>query len=122
MENFSNNTQNIDIEMLIKFIESLKKEGRVWNDAEFCQKCGFPRSYLSDMKAGRKALSEQIILKIRRSFPDFGGETKSVPIRPEELTLDEIHRSLIDHDVRFHDTVNRILDAMGVSNKKVANE
>ena len=103
--------------MLIKYVETLKNDGRIWNEADFCSKCGFPRSYLSDLKAGRKALTEQLVRKIRRAFPDFGG-TPSVPINDDEPTLGQVYQAVIDHDVRFHATVDRILDAMGVADKK----
>jgi hypothetical protein len=57
MENFSTNQESVEIETLIKFIETLKNEGRIWNDADFCSKVGIPKSYLSDLKAGRKELN-----------------------------------------------------------------
>lgn len=105
----------------IKLLEDLKNAGFFYNDADFCRKMGIGTSRLSMMKTGKRPVSEKFIHEMRDTFPGFFAP-KSVPIRSEELTLDEIHRSLIDHDVRFHETVNRILDAMGVSNKKVANE
>lgn len=71
MENFSNNMQITDLQSLLNFVNLLKNKGEVWNDAEFCQKCGFPRSYLSDLKAGRKVLNEQLVRKIMAAFPDF---------------------------------------------------
>ncbi len=117
MENFSNNSQITDLQSLLNFVNQLKNDGRIWNEADFCQKCGFPRSYLSDLKAGRKVLSEQLIRKIRTAFPDFGGAA-SVPLNADEPTLGQVYQAVIDHDTRFHATVDRILDAMGVPDKK----
>ncbi len=111
----------MEYQTITEIIEALKSAKIVYNDADFCRKTGLQPSFVSEMKAGKKPFSDLSRRKIEETFPGFFAP-KSVPIRPEELTLDEIHRSLIDHDVRFHDTVNRILDAMGVSNKKVANE
>ena len=111
----------MEYQTITEIIEALKSAKLVYNDADFCRKTGLQPSFVSEMKTGKKPFSDLSRRKIEETFPEFFAP-KSVPIRPEELTLDEIHRSLIDHDVRFHETVNRILDAMGVSNKKVANE
>jgi hypothetical protein len=119
MENFSNNMQNVDVEILIKYIETLKNEGKIWNDADFCSKVGIPRSYLSDLKAGRKDLNEPLVRKIRRAFPDFGCHS-SVSMDRDEPTLGEVARMIADHDRRFHDQMERIMDAMGIAPKKVA--
>lgn len=119
MENFSKNVQNIDVEILIKYIETLKNEGKVWNDADFCSKVGIPKSYLSDLKAGRKDLNESLVRKIRRAFPDFGS-SQSVLMERDEPTLGEVARMIADHDRRFHDQMERIMDAMGIAPKKVA--
>ena len=117
MENFTKQSQLPDIETLINFIDKLKNDGKIWNDADFCKKCGFPRSYLSDLKAGRKVLNEQLVRKIRSAFPDFCNENP-LTIDKDEPTLGEVARMVEDHDKRFHEQMERILDAMGVPKKE----
>lgn len=98
---------------LMKLIQDLKEGGFVYNDSDLCRKLGCSKSFLSEMKTGKRKITQQFVTRIHATFPDFfNGNT--VPLHCDTLTLEDVHRSLIDHDQRFHDTVNRILDAMGV--------
>lgn len=117
MENFSKTSQVFDSEILINYIEKLKNEGRVWNDADFCSKVGIPRSYVSDLKAGRKVLNELFVRKVRDAFPDFMAPA-TASLTDEEPTLGQMYQALVDHDIRFHDLASRILDGMGVAPAK----
>ena len=65
--------QNIDKEELKKMIKSLKAKGFIYNEADLCQKTGIPQSYLSDMKAGRRPVSEEMLQRIEKTYPDFFG-------------------------------------------------
>lgn len=65
--------QNIDNEELIKLIESLKEKGFIYNEADFCKKTGINKTFLSDMKAGRRTISEQTVQKIEQTFPEYFG-------------------------------------------------
>lgn len=109
-------SQVIDIQTLEEFIEKLKIDKKVYNDTDFCEKVGIPKSYLSDFRAGRKLINEAIVRKIRRAFPEFAGD--DAPLDRDEPTLGDMYRLLCDHDVRFHELANRILDGMGVAPKK----
>lgn len=101
----------------IKLLEDLKNANFVYNDADFCRKVGLSKSFLSEMKTGKRTISQQTVARIRETFPDFFNR-KTVPIREEEPTLGEMYRALCDHDVRFHELANRILDGMGVGKKE----
>lgn len=63
--------QNIDREELIKLIKTMKSKGFIYNEAHLCKKSGVPHSYLSDMKSGRRPVSEEMIQRIIVAFPDF---------------------------------------------------
>lgn len=108
--------QVTDIQTLEKFIDRLKDEKKIYNDTDFCEKVGIPKSYLSDFRAGRKAINESIVRKIRRAFPEFLND--GITLERDEPTLGDIYRMLNEHDIRFHDLANRILDGMGVAAKK----
>lgn len=107
----------IDIQTLTETIKALKMKGLIYNEADLCQKSGVPQSYLSDMKAGRRPISEEMIQRIEKTFPEFFG-IEILTKDKDEPTLGEIYRMLCDHDIRFHDLANRILDGMGVAPKK----
>ena len=98
----------------IKLLEDLKNAGFYYNDADFCRKLGIGTSRLSMMKTGKRPISEKFIHEIRETFPDF--------FKPKTVTMesDTAHllRIIEDHDVRFHDLANRILDGMGVPRVK----
>lgn len=101
----------------IKLLEDLKNEGFFYNDADFCRKMGIGTSRLSMMKTGKRPISEKFIHEIRTTFPGFFAP-KSVTLNADEPTLGQVYQAVIDHDTRFHATVDRILDAMGVPDKK----
>lgn len=101
----------------IKLLEDLKNAGFFYNDADFCRKMGIGTSRLSMMKTGKRPISEKFIHEIRTTFPGFFAP-KSVPLNADEPTLGQVYQAVIDHDTRFHATVDRILDAMGVPDKK----
>lgn len=101
----------------IKLLEDLKNTGFFYNDADFCRKMGIGTSRLSMMKTGKRPISEKFIHEIRTTFPGFFAP-KSVPLNSDEPTLGQVYQAVIDHDTRFHATVDRILDAMGVPDKK----
>ncbi len=65
--------QNIDKEGLKQLIKSLKAKGFIYNEADLCQKTTIPQSYLSDMKAGRRPVSEEMLQRIEKTYPDFFG-------------------------------------------------
>ena len=109
----------IDIQTLIKAIKALKMNGLIYNEADLCQKSGVPQSYLSDMKAGRRPISDEMVQRIEKTFPEFFGVEIQMK-EPDEPTLGEVARMIADHDRRFHDQMERIMDAMGIAPKKVA--
>lgn len=110
--------QITDNEMLIKVIKDLKSMGLIYNEADLCVKSGVPQSYLSDMKAGRRPLSEEMVQRIERAFPDYFSPSTS--IGAGDLTLSDLARMLSEHDSRFHEQMGRIMDGMGVPKKENA--
>lgn len=55
----------------IKLIEDLKTAGLVYNDADLCRKVGCTKSFLSEMKNGRRVITEQFVTRLHNTFPDF---------------------------------------------------
>lgn len=103
----------MDYQELTKVIEGLKKTEFVYNDSDFCRKCGFSKSFLSEMKSGKRAITEQTVTRIKQTFPDFF-HPKTVVMGDDSPTLGDVARMVAEHDRRFHDQMERIMDAMGV--------
>lgn len=99
---------------LIEILEGLQNAGFIYNDADFCRKTGIKHSFVSDMKSGKKPFTPQTRKKIEEIFPDYFHPRK-VEINQGDLTLGEMYQAMIEHDIRFHELANRILDAMGVA-------
>jgi hypothetical protein len=56
---------------LIDVINFLKGNGKIYNEVDFAKKTNINKSFLSDMKAGRKEVSEKTIKIITNSFPEI---------------------------------------------------
>lgn len=97
---------------LIKLLEDLKNNGFIYNDSDLCRKLGCSKSFLSEMKAGKRTITQQFVTRLHEAFPEFFNP-KEVQIKKDEPTLGEMYRALVDHDIRFHETANRILDKLG---------
>ena len=54
----------VENKRLIDVISFLKKERVIYNDSDFAKQIEIGKSFLSDIKAGRKSMSEQLVLKI----------------------------------------------------------
>lgn len=54
---------------LKEVISFLKKERVIYNESDFAKQIEIGKSFLSDIKAGRKVLSEQLVLKICKLEP-----------------------------------------------------
>lgn len=50
-------------------IDYLKFNKFIYNETDFCEKVGFVKSFLSDMKNGKKKITEQSVMKIVLAFP-----------------------------------------------------
>lgn len=61
----------MDYQTLTKTLEDLKKAGFIYNDADFCRKTGMSKTFLSEMKAGKRTITQQTVTRIRETFPDF---------------------------------------------------
>lgn len=108
----------MDNQELIKTIEELKKAGFIYNDSDFCRKLGFPKSFLSEMKAGKKTITEQTVLRIKEAFPDFFAP-KTAQIADPLADLISLARLNIE---RGHDEIERLISLMehreGVAKKE----
>jgi hypothetical protein len=109
----------MDNQELIKVINGLKEEKYIYNDADLCRKLECSKAFLSELKAGKRPITEQFVARLRNKFPDFFAP-KTARIGENEPTLGEVARMIADHDRRFHDQMERIMDAMGIAPKKVA--
>ena len=58
-------------ERLVEVLKHLKENKLIYNEADFSQKTGISKSFLSDMKAARKEISERTVLNIADVFPDL---------------------------------------------------
>lgn len=100
----------MDNQTLIKTLEDLKNAGFIYNDSDFCRKTGMAKSFLSEMKMGRRPITEQTVQRIRETFPEF----YTPKVVEFESDVAHLLRIVEDHDVRFHELAHRILDGMGV--------
>lgn len=101
----------IEKQGLTEIIEGLKREGFIYNDADFCRKTGLKSSFVSEMKTGKKPFTEQTRQKAEQTFPNY--------FYPKIMNLGNDLNTLFniiqEHDIRFHELANRILDAMGAA-------
>lgn len=82
----------------VKIIEGLKDAGFVYNDADFCKKVGLSRSHVSEIRKGKKPVTELTIQRTRRAFPSFFndddvGEQQRTQVNDDQAllrALDEI--------------------------------
>lgn len=120
-----------EIQDFAKLLEDLKKEGFIYNDADFCRKTGLHRSSVSEMRTGKKEVSEQTLHKIEQTFPEFfGKETDMNSSSPRSdvdrfLSIIEADHQLIREMVLKKDEeIDRLLSIMeadrGITYKKVA--
>lgn len=119
----------IEIQDFAKLLEDLKKRGFIYNDADFCRKTGLHRSSVSEMRTGKKDVSEQTLRKIEQTFPGFfGEESDSVPVSTRSdvdrfLSIIEADHQLIREMVSKKDEeIDRLLSIMeadrGIDYKK----
>ena len=111
--------QITNIQELTKAIKDLKIAGLIYNEADLCKKAGIAQTYLSDMKSGRRELSEEMVQRIEAAFPSFF-RPKTAKIGQGEITLSDLARMIVEHDIRFHQEIDRLMDEMGISSKKEA--
>lgn len=107
--------EEYNTEWLLEVIEKLKDAKLVYNEADLCQKSGIPKSYLSDMKSGRRSVSKQTVRKIRQAFPSIFDETTQYEGNIDRLLrlLENSDKTISEHNRRLHDEVDRILDGLG---------
>ena len=98
----------MDNQTLIKTLEDLKKGGFCYNDADFCRKTGMSKSFLSEMKAGKRAVTEQTVTRIMETFPDFFNP-KSVPMSDPLTDLVALAKLNIE---KGHDEIDRLIAIM----------
>lgn len=108
-----------EIQDFAKLLEDLKKEGFIYNDADFCRKTGLKASFVSEMKAGKKPFTEQTLQKIEQCFPQFfnaGNAEDSPPPRSDVdrfLSIIEADHQLIREMVSKKDEeIDRLLAIM----------
>ena len=117
----------MEYQTLIETIEDLKKAGLIYNDTDFCRKTGMAKSFLSEMKAGRRPITEQTVQRIRDTFPTFfneGGEEPPTDVA-QLLSIMEGDRELIREMARRKDEeIDRLLSIVeavtGVQKKPAA--
>ena len=77
-----------------------------------------------DIKSGKCGISEDIATKIHDSFLNYsvawllGLDENTSVMKVGESELSQLFRIIEEHDIRFHDLANRILDGMGVPQSK----
>ena len=55
----------------IKLLEELKRQGFIYNDADLCNKVGFSHSHISEIRSGKKPVTELTIQRVKKAFPSF---------------------------------------------------
>lgn len=119
-----------EIQSFAKLLDDLKKEGYIYNDADFCRKTGMHRSTVSELRTGKKVFSEQILQKIKQIFLEFFG-TDSDVVSPEKSNVDRFlsiieadHQLIREMVAKKDEEIDRLLSIMeadrGISYKKAA--
>lgn len=54
-----------------KLLQDLKNGGFIYNDSDLCRKLGCSKSFLSEMKGGKRPITEQFVTRLRVAFPSF---------------------------------------------------
>lgn len=68
---FTFNICSMEKDRLIAVIHHLKENRRIFNDADFATSIGKARSYISEVKSGKRPLTEQFVLQICSAFPEL---------------------------------------------------
>lgn len=68
---FTFNICSMEKDRLIAVIHYLKENRRIFNDADFATSIGKARSYISEVKSGKRPLTEQFVLQICSAFPEL---------------------------------------------------
>lgn len=110
----------MDNQTLIKTLEALKNMGFIYNDADFCRKTGMSKTFLSEMKAGKRTITQQTVTRIRETFPDFFAP-KPVPMTDPMGDLIALAKLNLE---RGHDEIDRLISIMekreGIQKEKTA--
>lgn len=103
--------EEFDNKWLLDILERLKEGNFVYNDSDFCRQTGIPKTYLSDMKSGRRAVSEQTVRKIRQAFPSFFGG-KMVATEREQSEIGSLIALVKENNRRCNDQIDRIISLL----------
>ena len=98
----------MDNQTLIKILEDLKNAGFIYNDADFCRKTVMSKTFLSEMKAGKRTITQQTVTRIRETFPDFFAP-KVVEMSDPMGNLIALARFNME---RGHDEIERLIAIM----------
>lgn len=89
-------------------IQHLKVQGKIYNDADFSAKVGKGRSYVSEVKSGKRPLTEHFVLLIEEVYPEINGawlltgEGEMLKPSPEHVKILEEREKMIAYadDIR----------------------
>ena len=98
----------MEYQTFIKLLEDLKNEGYIYNDSDFCRKTGMAKSFVSEMKAGKRGITEQSVQRIKETFPDFF-DPKTVDMTDPTADLIALARLNLE---RGHDEIDRLIAIM----------
>lgn len=71
MINEQSTNSMIDIEGVKNVINYLKKGRLITSDSEFASKIGKHRSYISEIRSGKRTITEQFVISINSAFPSI---------------------------------------------------
>lgn len=60
--------ETIDFKRLNTILRNLKSSGIIYNDTDFCNRTGITKSFLSEMKNGKKQITEKTVRKISETL------------------------------------------------------
>ena len=98
----------MDNQTLIETLEALKNAGFIYNDADFCRKTGMSKTFLSEMKAGKRTITQQTVTRIRETFPEFYAP-KAVTMADPMADLIALARFNLE---KGHDEIDRLIAIM----------
>lgn len=88
----------MDNQDFVKLLEDMKAAGMFYNDADLSKKAGFSRSHISEMRSGKKPVTDLTLIRLRETFPSYfakdeeGEQARTTANEGEALlrALDEI--------------------------------
>lgn len=105
----------------IKLLEDLKTGGFAYNDADICRKVGCTKAFLSEMKNGKRVVTQQFVTRLRRTFPEYFGTAEQNDTPSDQSQIVEVLKTQVERKDEEIDRLLSVIEALsGAQQKGVA--